>query len=308
MSLRNYSNKSLGFALIAVLWLLILLSLIAMHTSSISRTEAQLSRNLTVGAQAHQAAESGIRWAIWSLTLPEEERWLADGSLHSMEFYGSTINAALQDEHGKIDLNLVSLDHLARLFEVVEVDEEVATPLIDAILDWRDEDDLKRLNGAEDEDYQAAGLAYGAKDGVFESVEELQKVLGMEPWIYERLKPALTVYSRKSGVNPIVAPRVVLLTLNGADESTVDLYIETRRYNHENGLPHENPPFQGNLISHTLQGVYYTIHTEANAKHGVNAYRQAIISRRGVANRGRHFVIRSGNKKEPLIEGLEPEY
>jgi general secretion pathway protein K len=47
--------------------------------------------------------------------------------------------------------------------------------LVDAILDWRDEDDLHLVNGAEDPDYKAAGLPYGAKDGPFDSLEELQQ-------------------------------------------------------------------------------------------------------------------------------------
>ena len=34
------------------------------------------------------------------------------------------------------------------------------------------------LNGAEDADYEAEGLPYGAKDGPFQSVEELRQVLG----------------------------------------------------------------------------------------------------------------------------------
>lgn len=309
MSLRNCSSHSFGFALVAVLWLLVLLSLIALQISTVTRTEAQLARNMTLGTQARYAAESGVRWAIWSLTLPREELWLADGSLHSMDLDESRVHVALQDENGKIDLNLVTPEHLAKLFEVAEIDEEIATPVVDAILDWRDEDDLKRLNGAEDEDYLDAGYEYGARDGVFETVEELQKVLGMEDWIYERISPALTVHSLKNGINPLVAPRLVLLSLEGSDEDMVDQYISDRRLNHEDGLPPpETPPFQGKLISPTLQGVYYTIHTEADVGQGAKAFKQVIVRRRSAAANARFDLIRSSEKKEPLLEGLESDY
>ena len=183
--------------MLPVLWLLVLLSLIALQLSTVTRTEAQLARNMTLGTQARYAADSGVRWAIWSLTLPREELWLADGSVHSMEFDNALISVALQDENGKFDLNVVTPEQLTKLFEVAEIDEDTSPFLVDAILDWRDEDDLKRLNGAEDDDYIAEGYAYGAKDGVFESLDELQKVLGMTPEIYKAIKPALTVNSQK---------------------------------------------------------------------------------------------------------------
>lgn len=309
MSLRNCSRNRHGFALVAVLWLLVLLSLIALQVSTVTRTEAQLARNLTLGTQARYSAEAGVRWAIWSLTLPRDELWLADGSVHAMELNDGTVRVALQDENGKIDLNLVTPEHLTKLFDAAEIDEEIATPIVDAILDWRDEDDLKRLNGAEDEDYLSAGYDYGARDGVFEEVEELQKVLGMEAWIYERISPAFTVHSLRNGINPLVAPRLVLLSLEGADEDTIDQYILDRRANHEDGLPPpEAPPLQGRLISPTLQGVYYTIHTEAVVEQGAKAFKQVIVRRRSAAANARFDLIKSREKKEPLLEGLESDY
>ena len=60
-----------------------------------------------------------------------------------------------------------------------------AAALVDAIVDFRDEDDLHCLQGAEDRDYADAGLPRGAKDAAFEAVEELQQVLGMTREIYD---------------------------------------------------------------------------------------------------------------------------
>ena len=47
--------------------------------------------------------------------------------------------------------------------------------------------------GFTDDEYEAAGRNYGAKDGPFDSVEELLQLLGMTPALYQRLAPALTV-------------------------------------------------------------------------------------------------------------------
>lgn len=296
-----------GVALVAVLWLLVLLSLIAMHLSSVSRTEAQLSSNIVSGAQVRHAADAGVRWALWSLSLPIEQRWLADGSVKTMELDDTEINVALQDENGKIDINRVAVEQLLALFEAAEIDDQQSAFLVDAILDWRDNDDLKRLNGAEDDDYLAAGLDYGAKDALFESVEELKKVLGMDLETYQAISPALTVYSRKHTINPLVAPRLVLLSLPGATPERVDQYIEDRRFNHEEGLPPpQNPDFQAQFISPTLQGVYYTIHTQAANGPKVRSYLKVVIRRRGAAQKAHFELLKTSEEKEQLFIGAKP--
>ena len=93
---------------------------------------------------------------------------------------------AIRDEGGKIDLNAAPNELLHGLFlsvacagrdgEGVGLDDRQADALVDAIRDFADEDELQRLNGAEDRDYEDAGLPWGAKDAPFRAVEELHRV------------------------------------------------------------------------------------------------------------------------------------
>jgi len=284
--------RSQGVALVLVLWVLVLLSMLATHLSFASRSEAKLASNLVIGARLQHAADAGVRWAMWSLTAPAQERWLADGMLHQMELDGMTVHAALYDEFGKIDLNYATPERLTALLDAADVPEEENRFLVDAIIDWRDSDQLRRLNGAEDEDYVAAGLNYGAKDAPFESTDELTRVLGMTDQIYQRIKHAVTVYSRKSTINPLVAPRLVLMSLPGASADLVDDYIETRRANHLDGLPPpETPPFEGRFISSSLQSVYYTIHTSAEFEARGARQLSVVIRNRGVARKVRFQIV-----------------
>ena len=72
---------------------------------------------------------------------------------------------------------------------------ESATRIAGAIVDWRDEDSLVQVAGkSQDPNYAAAGLAWGAKDAPFETVTELEQVLGMRPALYRALAPYLTVH------------------------------------------------------------------------------------------------------------------
>jgi general secretion pathway protein K len=79
-----------------------------------------------------------------------------------------------------------------------------------AIVDFRDEDDISSVNGAESAAYHAAGLAHGPKNAPFETVTELDQVLGMDLALLDRLRAVTTVYSRQPGVDPAVAPREIL--------------------------------------------------------------------------------------------------
>ncbi len=93
------------------------------------------------------------------------------------------------------------------------LDSEAAQRVLEAILDWRDADDLRRPNGAEAADYRAAGLKYAPTNGRFESTGELSRVLGVTPALMARLADSLTVHSLQRGINPATASRDVLLAL-----------------------------------------------------------------------------------------------
>ena len=82
-------------------------------------------------------------------------------------------------------------------------------------LDWRDGDDLSHLHGAEDDDYRAAGMPWTARDGAFETIDELKYLLGMPQQVFDRLAPLLTVYSGSSSLDLEFAPPFLVAALAG---------------------------------------------------------------------------------------------
>ena len=120
---------------------------------------------------------------------------MPDGRDYRFDFDGAQIDVSLRDETGKVDLNAAAPDLLASLMRTQGEPAESATRIAGAIVDWRDEDSLVQVaGGAEDPNYAAAGLAWGAKDAPFETVTELEQVLGMRPALYRALAPYLTVH------------------------------------------------------------------------------------------------------------------
>ncbi|WP_298718571.1 general secretion pathway protein GspK [uncultured Oceanisphaera sp.] len=261
MSIRQ--NR--GLALISVLWVLTLLTLLATGLSLNSRSQAQQSSNITHAAQVRQAAEAGVQMALLMLAQPlDQQTWLADGSPYQVRLDDIEVRVALFNESGRIDLNAAGPELLDGLLATAGVDEDLRARLVDAIMDWRDGDSLRRLNGAEADDYLAAGLDYGPSNTPFRSVDEVLRVLGMPPDIYRRIRHSLTLRNPRNSINPRYAPRQVLLALPGSDELTVDQFIADRRRSHEEGhpLPAINM-FPRALLSGGSSGVNYTVHTEA---------------------------------------------
>ena len=218
-----------GVALIVVLWGLVLLAIIAGSFAAGSRTETRMALNSTENAKARALAEAGIQRAILGLLEPDNERrWRADQTPYQFDFGGGRVRLSSQDEGGRIDLNKGRDEHLRGLFELLGLDQDAADALVDAIADFRDTDDLRRLNGAEDRDYGAAGLAHEAKDAPFEAVDELRLVIGMTRELYDKAAPFLTVYSKRSQVDLTTAPREVVLAVPGVDAAEAEAVFEAR--------------------------------------------------------------------------------
>ncbi len=220
-----------GVALVLVLWVITLLSVIAGNFAFSMRGEAIIARNLVSSARAQALADAGVQKAWFELTKPptELQRWQANGVAHLFTLGDAVLTVSLQDETGKIDLNTASDALLQGLFKAVGLSDESSGALVDSVVDWRDADKLKRLHGAEADDYRAAGKSYIPTNSPFETVDELQRVLGMSPELYRKLAPALTVYSRQAGVNTAVAPRAVLLAIPGVNPAMVEQYLVQRQ-------------------------------------------------------------------------------
>lgn len=215
-------RRDRGIALVSVLWVTFLLTVIAASVAQTIRVQIQTAHNARSSAVAQVMADSAVTLAALELNeLRRDPNWRGDGRVMTYDLPGGRVLVSVWDEGGKIDLNHATDSLLSNLFLANGVSQQETWALVDAIGDWRDPDDLTRINGAEDREYRRAGLEYGAKDGPFGRVAELRRVLGISPDLYRRVAPALTVYSGQRGVDPEVAPPAVLRALPGLSPDEV---------------------------------------------------------------------------------------
>jgi general secretion pathway protein K len=204
-----------GAALLLVLWLVALLTALVGAYALTARMEALQGRVGSRGAMAQEIARAGMEYALVRVAdRNPETHWQPNGRAYAWRFDGHEVQVRIIDETGKVDLNQAEAPLLSRLMQALGEPPDTGDALAAAIVDWRDADDLSQpVGGAEDGDYAAAGRPYGAKDAPFETIAELEQVLGMTPGLYARLAPFLTLYSGRGQPDATYAQGPVLVAM-----------------------------------------------------------------------------------------------
>ena len=258
-----------GVALLAVVWTVALLTVLAAAFTSTTRTETRLARNVVEQAQARAVAQAALHYVAFDLLRPvDQRRFPADGTAVPWTFAGFETVLRINDVAGRIDLNAADRETLSGVFEQAGVEAGDLDRVLDEIEDWRDVDDLRRLSGAEDEDYRAVGRMAGAKDAPFESVDELQQLLSVDARLVARVRDALTVYSGSAKVSASVVSPGALHALPGVDHELIDQYLEERAAAHRDGIEAPQVPVAGLGLS-GAEGRAYIVEISARSPGGV---------------------------------------
>jgi general secretion pathway protein K len=226
-------KKQAGISLIIVLWMLAIMTVIALAFSHSVRTEVMLTSNFQNQAKSMGLAEAGI-WRGVAMVLNKSiakssgQDIRLDGSTYSLETDEGELKILLQSSSGLVDINRASAEVIQALLVQQGAAEEQVKIITDSLLDWRDKDDLKHLFGAETADYMAQGLSYGAKNGLINSIEEMGRINGMTQSLYLKILPLITVYSGQARVDVNTVPRSVLHSLPGMSDSIVDSILADR--------------------------------------------------------------------------------
>jgi len=203
-------RRSSGFALIIVLWTLVLIAFIVTHLTATGRTEIRIASNLVANAVAQAAAEGAIFEAIFNQSDPQQDqRWPVDGKARELTIGNSRVTLRLEDEAWWINPNSASPALLEALLRVTGSDPESARRLANAIGEWVGSAPAPRPQNVTLPEYQAAGLDYGPPVEPLETLDELGQVLGMTPATFEAIRPHMTLFGppqpSAATADPVVA-------------------------------------------------------------------------------------------------------
>ena len=224
-------GRQRGIALIAVLWLIGILSLAAITTLRVISFDMEIATSKVFGSRAIHLAEMGI--AIGSNPLVERD----DPLLNRIDTETSEeINVELTSESARFNINALILSEDKTLIRSIFIhwglDLDSAQALTDALTDWVDSDDEVALNGAEVEAYEKMGRLNQPFNRPFYDISEMRLVAGMDQ--VQALRPDwrnwFTVWSSGS------------LDLNEADPELISVAAEVMQE-------------QVSIISETVRGI-----------------------------------------------------
>lgn len=298
-------HRQKGYALVMVIWVMAILTLMALGFSrSLTVGSAGLS-NSTGAIRAEVLAQAALERGLHALLNPgAEQSWKLDGTGYSFSFGGAVLTFSLEDEHGKIDLNTADRPLLLALFgdllsglPQTEGQDITADIMVDRLLDWRDADDLTRLDGAEIFDYEAMSYDVGPANRPFRSVSEIQQVLGMTRALYEELEDSVTVHSQERTINPLHAKEKLLRIIPGLGQAEVDVFLSLRaEYDYADKTVPEPALTGGRRYLNRDVSAVYTVTGRADLSSGISYLKQVIVWKTGGGrlsgrNRGDYKIL-----------------
>lgn len=244
-----------GVALVVVLWVFIFLFVVAFDFAASVRQEGAASYRYAEEAEGYYLAVAGFEDALYRLLMGREatrgraerggdlmvetERPVEYGVWREVPFGTGFYRVRIVDEGGKVNLNVVGETTLRTIFTNLGIQDPQQSILVDSILDWRDEDNLHRLNGAEDDYYLSLSFPYTVRNGRFDTVEDLLWVRGVTAEVFYgsggdgiltvALKDIFTVDGRIKRVNLRTASAEVIHALVGLSLAESQRFVEERK-------------------------------------------------------------------------------
>lgn len=249
-----------GIVFVLVLSVVTLFMAVVMAFRADQGMDLAHAHNFKDRLQAQYLGNAGIEAAI-TLLLKDDRTYDAENEdwakfsqyLFAASSYleGMIFTGTITDECSKIDLNSLvkkgegdkyvavefRIKQLKRLMMDVlqiEIKEDEFNELAAAIVDWLDPDDEPGMGGAESDYYQSLDEPYAAKNGPFDTPEEILLVRGMKPeWFngneeYEGIGKYVTV-GTQGMINLNTASKQVLMSLaGGITEDMVERFMDCR--------------------------------------------------------------------------------
>jgi general secretion pathway protein K len=216
------SSTVKGIALLQVLLISAIITVLALFLTLTAQQQIAIAQLASDKATAELHLRSTESEVLFNLLTKEEMTENADLVLpDGYNFYnapfkvGKYTQVRLQDVSGLISIHYPDELLLHKILNNLGASNSQASTIVDSLLDWQDNDNLTRLNGAESGDYEL-----GPRNRLISSYAELKLIKGMTPDLESELLPLLTVV-RPKYFNPLVAPKAILQAYLNRDVSDI---------------------------------------------------------------------------------------
>lgn len=233
------SAKS-GAALLLALWAMFVLSAAVLVWAAFIQQTLSVAGEQQLDTEARAMAHSGLALALHPVVTKETP------AIAMQEQTNPGFRIQMVSEGGKININTMLIGEDPRRLEIFKkwlenrgIDFNARERMVDCLSDWIDADNLKRLNGAEDDS------GYHPPNRMqFLSVDEVQEVQGTEPLTSQPgWKDDLTVFSQ-GPIDVTSADFHIMRLLPGTNDPGIERYLQWRRGADQIDGTMDDPPIQ----------------------------------------------------------------
>lgn len=272
-----------GYAMVAVVASISVFAMLSGAIVAATRGSVVTARAESDQAQAAAAADAGIALALHGLLSTDPAyRWSIDGRQRKQTYGDAQLIIRIEDERGKVPISLIDEGQLTRLLEEIGLSGSRLRLARDSFMDWVDDDDDPRPDGAERAYYRPSGFA--PRNGSLLTIDELARVRGFDAALVERLRPAITV---NYGSGPFDAryanPLALGIMLEGGADSPLAIQRKRELAGQVTAIELES---QADIVGKPL-----SIIVEASLANGARTRRTEIVELTG--SEARPYVVRS---------------
>ena len=213
---RSARQQRRGYVLLVVTIVVILLSLAAWSYMNKMVLEQEATMMYGRDVEARMAAESAIEYTAIQIGLLQTQQ--SPDVFHNPGLFRGQVLSEVDNARGQCRFTILVPNELSsdkgssvrfglaretakfninRLTEFEGDDDDTTTPydaisfvpgmteeIANAILDWIDSDEERRVGGAESADYEGLAVPYSARNAPLESVDELLQIQGITPALF----------------------------------------------------------------------------------------------------------------------------
>lgn len=249
-----------GFALVAVIWSLGLITLLGTAVIVGARYRTRVTSSVAAVAAASAAADSAINLGIMAASTKTPAKTV-NFPLRCRMPGGESVIVTLEEEAGKVDLNAATPAILARLFTALTQDQSAGTRIAERIVQFRDPRDIRSKDS---NPRSPRNKPEDAKKPGFATIMQLDEIAGISPRLFRAALPLVTVRSGR--------PEPVAEAASPALREALNL-----------GQSPAAPIAAGSATGDV------TIRSDVRAADGTRFIREALIS---LEQNGRPYVIR----------------
>jgi general secretion pathway protein K len=213
-----------GFIVVAVLWILVGLAVLATVFSIFVANSAMSSRISVDQLQGETLVAAALELTIYqrSINVTPTTRGAFRFNLSEAD-----VTVDFVSEAARVDLNAAPKTLLAGLFSGLGADPVSADQYADRVVGWRTPPGSEAVDG-EAALYKKAHLSYSPRGGPFAHVNELWLVQGLPASLVERALPYVTIFSGRPDINVLDASPQVIAALPGLSTNRLNAFLALR--------------------------------------------------------------------------------